>query len=303
MAVRSLSRTGILLSILLCPAAASASGAAGGWDYLIDKLAADGIDRAWARAVFTDPRVPPFTGLTFSLAPRESRALYRGFLRPASIARARRCRIEHDRELRRAERRLGVPADLLGAILHVETQCGHYTGRQVVLHRLARLAMANEPANLRSNIRKQTKGLSGARRLEVEQQVRRRARHLEDTFYPEVLATFHLAERLRIDPLGIRGSPSGAFGLPQFLPSSYLRFAVDGNGDERVSLYDPADAIASMANYLVAHGWKPNLSRSEQRRVIWAYNHSDAYIDAVLALADRIAPPTSRRRGDAVAER
>jgi membrane-bound lytic murein transglycosylase B len=107
-------------------------------------------------------------------------------------------------------------------------------------------------------------------------------------FYPEVLATFRLAERLGIDPLGIRGSPSGAFGLPQFLPTSYLRFAVDGNGDGLVSLYDPADAIASAANYLVSHGWRPALTRQQQRQVIWAYNHSAAYIDAVLFLADRV---------------
>ena len=303
MVVRSMWRSGVLLAVLLCPAAAAASGAARGWDYLIDKLEADGIDPAWARTVFSDPRVPPFTGLTFSVAPRESHALYRGFLQPSSVARARLCRSDHDREFRRVERRLGVPANVLGAILHVETQCGRFTGRQVVLYRLARLAMAGEPANLRSNVRTQTRGLSGARRLEVEQQVRRRALHLENIFYPEVLATFRLAERLRIDPLEIRGSGSGAFGLPQFLPSSYLRFAIDGNGDERISLYDPADAIASMANYLVGHGWKPNLSRTEQRRVIWAYNHSDAYIDTVLTLADRIGPTPSRKRRDTVAER
>jgi membrane-bound lytic murein transglycosylase B len=53
-------------------------------------------------------------------------------------------------------------------------------------------------------------------------------------------------------------------------------------------LYHPADAIASAANYLAAHGWSPAISRSEQRRVIWAYNRSEAYIDTVLGLADLI---------------
>jgi hypothetical protein len=56
------------------------------------------------------------------------------------------------------------------------------------------------------------------------------------------MATFELAPRLDIDPLGIRRSGSGAFGLPQFPPSSYLRCGVDGNGDGRVSMYEPADA-------------------------------------------------------------
>src|SRR6185369_13282950 len=108
---------------------------------------------------------------------------------------------------------------------------------------------------------------------------------LEGVFYPEVLAMFGLADRTGVDPLDVRGSGSGAFGLPQFLPSSYLRFGVDGDADGRVSLYDPADAIASAANYLAHHGWRPGISRAEQRQVIWTYNHSDPYIDTVLALA------------------
>jgi len=86
--------------------------------------------------------------------------------------------------------------------------------------------------------------------------------------------------------LAITGSGAGAFGLTQFLPSSYLRFAVDGDGDGVVSLYDADDAIASTANYLRGNGWRPGISYTDQRRVIWTYNHSDAYIDTVLRLAD-----------------
>src|SRR6185369_5732010 len=105
---------------------------------------------------------------------------------------------------------------------------------------------------------------------------------------PEVMAMFSLSDQTGIDPLDIRGSGSGAFGMPQFLPSSYLRFAVDGNRDGRISLYDPPDATASAANYLARHGWRPGLSYAQQRQVIWTYNHSDPYIDTVLYLAARI---------------
>jgi len=148
--------------------------------------------------------------------------------------------------------------------------------------------LAGSPANLRLNVARHTRGLSGERARRVEARVRERARQLDATFYPEVLALFRLAERQGIDPLGIRGSASGAFGWPQFLPSSFLRFAVDGNGDRQVSLYDPADAVASAANYLAGHGWRSEMTRSGQRKVIWAYNHSDAYIDTVLSLAEGI---------------
>lgn len=258
------------------------------WGYLIRKLGADGVPPAQARAVLHDRRVPPFTGLSFNIEPREPRSLYRRFRSERDVAAARDCRERHEGEFLAAERRFGVPASILAAILHVETYCGRNTGNHIVLYRLARLAMANEPANVRSNVVRYTRGLSPARAESVARQVRLRAQALEELFYPEVLALFRLAERLGIHPLSLRGSPSGAFGLPQFLPSSYLRFAVDGNGDGKASLDQPADAIASAANYLRAHGWEATVRPVKQREVIWAYNRSDAYIDTVLFLAEQI---------------
>lgn len=271
-------------------AVASAAGAADRpfdptWTRLVQRLTADGVDPVAVRAAFDDPRMEAFRGLPFSLDPTEHASLYRGFLRPDSVARARRCRDAHDAALRAAEARFGVPAGVVGAILHVETQCGRNTGRRAVLVQLAKLAMANDPDNVRWNIARHTEGVPGPRRPAVEARVRERASALERTFYPEVVAAFAVASRNQIDPLSITGSGAGAFGLPQFLPSSYLRYAVDGNGDGRVSLYDPDDAIASAANYLRANGWRADLGREGQRRVIWTYNHSDAYIDTVLTLA------------------
>jgi membrane-bound lytic murein transglycosylase B len=260
-----------------------------GWGYLIDKLVADGVDRARAVAVFGDPRVGEFEGLQFGLVRAgEAGRMYRGFLRPRSVADAQSCRVIYDRELRAAEARFGVPASVVSAILFVETRCGRVTGKHVVFTRLARLAMADEPANLRWNLARHRKGVPPARVGDVERRVRQRAGELSGVFYPEVLSMFALADRTGVDPLAVRGSRSGAFGMPQFLPSSYLRFAVDGDGDGRVSLYDPADAAASAANYLARHGWRPGLSRAQQRQVIWTYNHSDPYIDTVLALAAEI---------------
>lgn len=256
-----------------------------GWDYLVEKLVADGVDRRLVHRAFTDPRIAPFDGLDFGLYPREPRSLYQGFTKPASVALARRCKAQHAYALEAAERAHGVPASVVAAIIHIESGCGRNTGSEVVLYRLARLAMANEPENLRSNILRHTAGQDDP---EIELRTRERGQYLEDTFYPEVLATFQLSDRLDIDPLSLRGSGSGAFGMPQFLPRSYLSYGSDGNGDGRISLYDPDDAIFSCANYLAAHGWRDGLSHAEKRRVIWHYNRSDAYIDTVLALAERL---------------
>jgi len=285
-------------ALLAAPAWAARNQAGDGrWDYLVDKLVADGVDRGRVIAVFGDPRVGAFEGLEFSLERHgEARAMYRGFLRPASVAQAQRCRAQYDRAFRAAEERFQVPASVVSALLHVETHCGHNTGTYLVFPRLARLAMANDPVNVQRNIARQTKGLPRALTPDIERRVHLRARELEGIFYPEVLAMFGLEDRAGIDPLTLRGSGSGAFGLPQFLPSSYLRFAVDGNGDGRVSLYDPPDAIASAANYLARHGWRPGITRAQERQVIWAYNHSDPYIDTVLTLAGRIEQAQPSRR-------
>lgn len=281
-----------VIAMILC-GATTASADQTGWGYLMRKLISDGVERPYVERVFRDRRMRPFGQLVFNLDPAESKTLYRSLLGARSVRDARRCRARYDPWFRAAENRLGVPASVVGAILHVETRCGSYTGNFVVLHRLARLAMANEPDNVLFNIRKHSNGAPASEVPEIERKARERARYLEETFYPEVLATFEIGRRLGIDPLGIRGSKAGAFGYPQFLPSSYLRFAIDGNGDGRVSLYEPADAIASAANYLAAHGWSPGISTREQRRALWAYNRSDAYIDTVLHLADQIGPRSS----------
>jgi membrane-bound lytic murein transglycosylase B len=290
-------RTGIVRGIvmagfvLLGARAALAAGSVRGWGYLVDKLAADGVPRAQAERVFTDPRVPAFDGLQFSLRPGESQALYRGLLSRRSVSEAYDCFAAHRATLRRVEQDTGVPAGVVAAILHVESRCGRYTGNQTVLWRLARLAMAAEPQNLRRSVARHSL-LQGPRAtLDVARTALERARYLESIFYPEVRGAFEIADRQGIDPLGLRGSSAGAFGMPQFLPTSYLKFGTDGDADGRVSLYDPEDAVASCARYLQGNGWHPGIDRAQKRQVVWTYNRSAPYIDTVLALADRLPQP------------
>jgi peptidoglycan lytic transglycosylase B len=290
---------GALLGALLTAADAGTATAepgavvrarAAGWGYLVEKLVADGQDRERVSLVFADERFPSFDGLRFSLQPREPRSLYRGFLTSASVGRARLCHAQHADAFAAAEERHGVPASVVAAILHIETACGRNTGSSRILPALARLAMAAAPDNLATNIEAHTGARLPASAAAAQPTVER-ARYLESTFYPEVLAAFEISDRLDIDPLEVRGSGSGAFGIPQFLPTSYVRFGRDGNGDGRVSLYDVDDAIASCAAYLEGKGWQRGMTLREKREVIWHYNRSPAYVDTVLALASRIETP------------
>ncbi|MBP1684686.1 MAG: rane-bound lytic murein transglycosylase B-like protein [Deltaproteobacteria bacterium] len=278
----------VWLLVLLTGAPLMASADDRGWGYLIEKLVADGVNRESVVQTFQDPRIDRFTGLVFSpQRPREPRAWYRRFLRPRSVAAARRCRDRYRDEFDSAARQHGVPASVLTAILFVESSCGGNTGSHIVLTRLARLAMANAPDNLQyvlDSYADATGSLSPA----LARQIRERAEELERTFYPEVRAVFTIAERADVAPLDLRGSSAGAFGFPQFLPTSYLAYGIDADGDGRVSLNDPADAIVSCGYYFAQHGWRSGLSRAERRSVIWQYNHSDAYVDTILNLAVRI---------------
>ncbi|WP_048645368.1 lytic murein transglycosylase [Nitratireductor soli] len=78
----------------------------------------------------------------------------------------------------------------------------------------------------------------------------------KEMFRQEVLAALEMVEKRGVGPRAMRSSWAGAMGQPQFMPTSYLKYAVDGDGDGRADIWNSeADTLASIANYLVQHGW------------------------------------------------
>ena len=73
------------------------------------------------------------------------------------------------------------------------------------------------------------------------------------------------------------------------MPSNVLKYGVDGNGDGRVDLFEKADAIFSIGNYLKAHGWGGSMGEEARRAVIMKYNKSGVYVNTVLYVADWLA--------------
>jgi membrane-bound lytic murein transglycosylase B len=130
--------------------------------------------------------------------------------------------------LARAAERWSVPEEIIVAIVGIETRYGKTTGTFRTLDVLLTLSF----------------------------DYTRRA-----AFYREELTQFLLLMReQRLDPLAQRGSFAGALGLPQFMPGSIRRHAVDFDGDGRIDLSrSVADAIGSVANFLSTHGWQPDL--------------------------------------------
>jgi membrane-bound lytic murein transglycosylase B len=123
-------------------------------------------------------------------------------------------------------------------------------------------------------------------------QPRNRFVHRQTFALGELKDLLRAARNFGWDLFQVPGSSTGAIGLVQFEPSSF-KFAVDGDGDGKIDLFDPEDAILSVAHYLVAHGWDGRLQH--QQRAIYAYygGHYGAdpkkyYMKAVLKYADEM---------------
>lgn len=130
---------------------------------------------------------------------------------------------QYEDALNRAWQVYGVPPEIIVGIIGVETRWGRVMGKTHILDALATLSF-NYP-----------------RRAE---------------YFSGELETFLLMARdEQDDPLNLKGSFAGAMGYGQFMPSSYKQYAVDFSGDGHINLWDPVDAIGSVANYFKAHGW------------------------------------------------
>ncbi len=157
------------------------------------------------------------------------------FIEPVRIQAGRQFWLKHRSTLERAEREYGVPASIIVGIIGVETLYGQNTGNFRVLDALGTLAFHFPTAHPRA----------------AERQA---------FFRSELEQFLLLTSRSGADPLAIRGSYAGALGLPQFMPSSWAKFAVDFDGDGRIDLFgSPADAIGSVAHYFKAFQWHPGM--------------------------------------------
>lgn len=141
---------------------------------------------------------------------------------------------EHRATLSRAQAETGVPAEIIAAIIGVETYYGRITGSYAVLDALSTLAFDYPPR--------------------------------ASFFRGELKAFLLLAREQGLDPLTLKGSYAGAMGYGQFIPSSYRAYAVDFDDDGLADIWNnPVDAIGSVANYFVRHGWRagdPVVSRA-----------------------------------------
>jgi membrane-bound lytic murein transglycosylase B len=201
--------------------------------FAAEQAAANGWDEAPLRAVLAQAKklpqvqrliMPPPAGTA-----KDWNAYRARFVEPLRLQAGLAFWHANEAALARAEEVYGVPAELIAGLIGVETFYGRITGGFRVLDALATLGFDFPPG-----------------------------RKDRSAFFRSELAEFLiLCRREGLDPLSLKGSYAGAMGWPQFMPSSWNRHAIDFDGDGHVDLIQsPADAIGSVAHYLVQHGWQ-----------------------------------------------
>ena len=198
-----------------------------------------GLERDWVRAAIGQavylPNVP-----RLMLPPARGTAknwrVYRGrFIDPVRIRAGVRFWERNREALARAQEQFGVPPEIIVGIVGVETIYGQNMGSYRVIDALATLTFDFPPEHPRA----------------VERQA---------YFNGELEQFLSLCARTDMVPTQPLGSYAGAMGMPQFMPSSWVKYAVDFDGDGQIDLWQSqADAIGSVANYFKGYGWQPGM--------------------------------------------
>lgn len=178
---------------------------------------------------------------------------YDKFLTNQSVQRGRQYLTENQQLLAAVEDSFGVAKEVLVSVLRTESNLGKFTATHQALGVYISILYYSSDTDRKAWARRQLSAL------------------------------FAIARVWGQDVTTIRSSYAGAIGLPQFLPTSVRRYAVDGDGDGKVDLFALPDAVYSIANYLTVHGWEEG-----RREAVLAYNPSGLYADCVLDYAAKL---------------
>ena len=276
----------LILTLLLFPGLAIGKTPAKGDELkpLTQRLVKDGFDAQKIETLFAKEKVffNP-AGVSLFFIHSESSLNYDQFISKKSIANAKKYMATHKESLDLAEKKFGVDKTVITAIILVETRLGTYLGKRTVINTLSTMAALTDPV-LQEKIWAFIPDKKKPKRATFDKKVAKRTKW----GYAELKALIKFADREGIDPVAIKGSYAGAMGIPQFMPSNALTLAKDGNKDGKVDLFTHHDAIFSVANYLKHHGWKPGISRQQQHKVLFRYNHSNYYVDTLLKISDKL---------------
>jgi membrane-bound lytic murein transglycosylase B len=215
---------------------------------------------------------------------KEKKQDYKRFLEKKRLARAKYFLLRHKRLFAGVEKAYEVPREIITAILMVESCLGKQYKKHPVLGVYTSLASLRDKKILRVVRQKASKTGIKVNSASFKKRIKRKAVWgLE-----QLVCLLRLGREKKIDPANLKGSWAGAFGMPQFIPTSFEKYGIDWEKDGIVNLDRLPDSAASVAHYLRAHGWKKSINHANALRVIKHYNHSQPYANTILEISKRL---------------
>ena len=272
------------------------------WVPLYQRLRADGLDGPDLPVLFASMGMPSQDPMgrkikelyTRAFAPKPTRPVkpttpskpkplvYAGVITPENVEKCRAFLEANKAAFEYAERTSGVPRQIAVSLLFVETRLGTFLGKEKAFYTLASMASALRPEAISGYVAK----LPGASAPDRLGWIQTRMEQRSDWAYKELVALLKNLRSSGEDPLVMPGSIYGAIGMCQFMPTNIDHYGADGDGDGVVNLFTVPDAVASLSNYLVKHGWNKAATRAQKQKVIKSYNRIDIYANTILGLAE-----------------
>lgn len=247
--------------------------------FLVDLFKNSEIDQQFLRSVFNNRNLKKIPiVIQKNVNNVENKDNYQEFLSRYSLYLAYQFSKKWRSILHQASQNYNVDKEVLVAILLVETGLGNVLGRYPVISVFSSIILENHQVDEKSEVKERYKSEYQLNRLSEKAVWARQ----------ELESLLQIASNTDMNLFKLKGSFAGAFGIPQFLPSSYLKWGIDSDNNGIVNLFRFPDAIHSTANFLKAHGWKKGLYQKSNKKVIWHYNHSHIYVDTILKIATKI---------------
>lgn len=245
------------------------------------------LNQSDAKLVYAKELIRYATPLSDKIQKKEHQDYTRIFMKEKRIKNGIQFLHDYESLLSDAENKYGIPRKDLVSILMWESGLGEFTGDyqifNIFLEQIVFMDYAQEYAVRKIVQSGEPNPLFNARKSQKE--AKRLQKRCEDAA-KNLASLIRLSKLNNQNPLSFKGSWGGAIGFVQFMPYNLI-YAVDGNNDGTVDLFNFHDAVFSAANYLIVRG-KYGSSEKSRRDAIFSYNRSIEYVDGVILYADTI---------------
>jgi membrane-bound lytic murein transglycosylase B len=273
----------IALVLLLCPTFVFA-GVQPDWPYAEKRMRKAGLKPRFIknlRAHYETEHFAQVEELNLLLFLRKSD--YHGVqVSPEAVADVRKFMKANPGAVRRASREHGVPGSVVASLLWLESRHGQNKGEFHVPSVYVHLVQS-ERLSVLQHLQASAKNFTSRVTAKARKEIAKRTKKKAEWALAELKAIQTMQQRNPKTVESLRGSFAGAFGMPQFIPSSFVKYAKSSEKKRPPDLVRADDAILSVAYYLKANGWKK--ARGSHVAALMKYNNSKDYANAILKLA------------------